>query len=236
MPRTERERDYAFGAGCVYSVVAGSTAYGLALPTSDRDIIGCFVPRPADFLGIKGKAMYRETEPDSVLTRLDEYAKHLVNGSIFWVESLFVPVDCVEVMSRAFREFYEARSVFLTQALVTKSLGFMDNMRRRAVAGRDEPDRCQKQLMHAVRVGRMINEMFDTGTLRLRRDCDRDELLAIKRGDVWISEAVGEIAALYSAADARLQTCDLPEEADIELVNELVWSVVRSHWEAESLL
>lgn len=234
--RDELDQSYANGGGLVYAVVAGSHAYGLSGPDSDRDVLGCFVPRPETFLGFASAKQYRTDVPDVSLARLDEYAKHLVNGSSYWVESLFVHGDSVETCAPAFGTLLASRDLFLTQALVTKSLGFMDGMRRRARSGQDTKERMNKQLMHAVRVGRMMLEFLETASLRVRREDERAELLAMKRGLVPFSDMTSMVDDLYREVDLRLQTCPFPASADYDVVTDLVWSVTRTHWQQEGLL
>ncbi len=83
-----------------------------------------------------------------------------------------------------------------------------------------------KHAMHLVRLTRMAVEILETGELRVRRDRDRDELLAVRDG-AWsydaLLEAVERERERIAAAKARSSLPDGPDEDEL---NELTDAVV----------
>lgn len=87
-----------------------------------------------------------------------------------------------------------------------------------------------KHAMHLVRLSRMAVEILERGELRVRRDHDRDELLAVRDG-AWsydaLMEAVEGERARIAAAKERSSLPDAPDEAALNaLTDELVAEVL----------
>lgn len=87
-----------------------------------------------------------------------------------------------------------------------------------------------KHAMHLVRLSRMAIEILETQEVRVRRDEDRDELLAIRDG-AWTYDALIEEAerlrARIAGAKARSALPEAPDEAGIDrLCVELIGEVL----------
>jgi predicted nucleotidyltransferase len=87
-----------------------------------------------------------------------------------------------------------------------------------------------KHAMHLVRLSRMAVEILETGEVRVRRDHDRDELLAIRDG-AWSYDALIERAdtlkAKIAEAEERSALPDAPDEEAIDrLCVELIAEVL----------
>lgn len=83
-----------------------------------------------------------------------------------------------------------------------------------------------KHAMHLVRLSRMAIEILETGEVRVRREEDRDELLAIRDG-AWTYDALVEEAERLKAriADARARSA-LPEAPDEAAIDRLCVALV----------
>lgn len=79
-----------------------------------------------------------------------------------------------------------------------------------------------KNMMHCVRLLRMANELAETGKLNVFRE-DREELLAIRRGDVDYADLLADADALVLKMDEAFRKSDLPEaNIPYEELNEYV--------------
>ncbi len=76
-----------------------------------------------------------------------------------------------------------------------------------------------KHAMHLVRLSRMAVEILETGEVHVRRDADRDELLAIREG-AWSYEALLErtdaLKARIAAGKEGSPLPDAPDEAALD--------------------
>lgn len=212
----------------VYSVRSGSYMYGLNHTESDEDSLGVFIDTPQRTLGFAPYQTIKNPDYDETHKTLHDYAKHLANGSSFWVETLFAPDECIIVRHPAFDCFIRQRKAFLTQALITKSLGFIKAMTGLKLS--DDTPNIHKQLSHAVRVGYMITRWIDTGVFEVQMPDRRDELMDIKLARSPINLAHDNAKNMYEHIDSRLQKCGLPEEIGSELLNEMVTEATFSYW------
>jgi predicted nucleotidyltransferase len=209
-------------------VRSGSHLYGLNHDQSDEDSLGVFIDTPRRTLGFAPYQTIKNPDSDETYKTLSDYAQHLANGSSFWVETLFAPDTCVIVKHPAFDCFIRQRNAFLTQALITKSLGFIEAMTRLKLS-EDTPN-IHKQLSHAVRVGYMIERWINTGVFEVQMSEHRDELMDIKFGRSSIHLAHDKAKKMYEHIDGQLQKCGLPEDIGNELLNDMVTEATFAYW------
>ena len=88
-----------------------------------------------------------------------------------------------------------------------------------------------KNAAHLIRLLRMGIEAFDRGQLQVARTGDRDSLLGIKRG-TWSLEGVQNYAAeLFTMLREARDRSTLPDEPDMDRINDLCVRVVQLAWE-----
>lgn len=226
----------------VFKTISGSRSYGLNLPSSDEDFLGVFMPRLENIVGVENSINnhYRIKEIDQNYKVFHEFVHQIYDGSHFWIEPLFVRPSDIIILEPYFEPFIENRSLFLTQAMVSKSIRFMDGMNRRsksvlATNADDEQkikwqaDR-QKNAAHSVRVGYMILEMLDNLDLQVYRINDREHLLNIKNGEVSIEAAIEESIYLIAKIKEKSINSKLPEKADTKIINSLLVNNYISYW------
>lgn len=231
----------------VYKTVSGSRSYGMNTPTSDEDALGVFIPKPENILGVTDSVgkHYRRTEPDENYKTLSDFIAFARDGSSFWVEPLFVRKEDIVILEPCFVPFLENRNLFLTQALISKSLGFMDGMVNRSISQKSIPEAKnlseeeqlaalmkskQKNMYHAVRVGNMIVEMLIENNLRVYRPEEREHLLNIKQGVISLEDAREEVAGLVANIKEKRISANIPEIADENILNSLLVSSITTYW------
>lgn len=212
----------------IYAVRSGSYMHGLEYDGSDEDSLGVYVDTPQRVLGFSPFQTVKNSDVDETYKPLSDYAKHLANGSSFWIETLFAPDDCVLAKHAAFDCFIRNRNSFLTQALITKSLGYIGAMTRLPLS--DDTPNIHKQLSHAVRTGYMIGQWLDTGVLEVRMQEHREELMDIKFARSSIFLANDKAKSMYASIDSKLQKCGLPEDIGLELLNEMIAEATFAYW------
>ncbi|MCP4217286.1 MAG: hypothetical protein GY765_21765, partial [bacterium] len=78
-----------------------------------------------------------------------------------------------------------------------------------------------KNMMHTFRLLDMAEEIAKTGQLVIRRS-NREELLAIKKGEYMYDQLVEKAAARIEIIETLFETCPLPEEPDHGRLEELL--------------
>jgi hypothetical protein len=202
--------------------------YGLNHEESDEDVLGCFIEPPKNAFGLSKLDNFKNPSSDESYKSFREYIKHLVNGSSFWVETLFAPEECVITSSLSFNEVLNHKEYFLTKALIKKSLGFMKGMHTAGLTVDDA--KVRKNISHSVRVGYMINRWLDTGEFLVRMPEHIDEIMRIKLGESCLQKSIESSMALYDKIDAKFQTCSVPEVIDLSLANELIAKTIFDEW------
>jgi predicted nucleotidyltransferase len=107
-----------------------------------------------------------------------------------------------------------------------ENIGYLGEKRKRLVL---EHGYDAKNAAHCVRLLRMCKEFLDTGEMRVFRDRDAEELLAIKRGQ-WTLSAVKEHARdLFAEAEKARDRSALQAGPDREGAERLLIEIVREH-------
>lgn len=83
-----------------------------------------------------------------------------------------------------------------------------------------------KHAMHLVRLSRMAVEILETGEVRVRRDDDRDELLAVRDGAWRYDDLVEQAEALRARIAEAKRRSTLPDAPDEAALNALCVELV----------
>jgi len=78
-----------------------------------------------------------------------------------------------------------------------------------------------KNMMHCIRLLRMCKELAETGELNIRRT-DREELLAIRRGERDYDDLLKEADEILEALPELFEKSTLPDEWEWDTVNETI--------------
>ena len=233
--------DYNVLDHIVFKTVSGSRSYGLDTSDSDKDALGAFVSPPGYLLGVNDENVrhYQHDTDDENYKLMSDFALNIRIGSHFWVETLFVRDEDILVLSPVFEPFVTNRKMFLTQNLVTKSLGFMRGMitDSQNTLSKHEPSEknwssARKNLCHAVRVGNMILEMLNEFDMRVYRLDEREHLLGIKYGLVSSEDAISETEFLISKIEERKNKVNLFE--DNALINDWLVQGYIKYWRSQN--
>lgn len=223
----------------VYEVVSGSLSYGTDLASSDLDLRGVFIATPERQIGLSIFDYYKAEKDDAVYNGLAKFLDQCAGGAINMIELLYVRESDVRVLTEDFATFIANRNRFLTIDMLHKTLGFMVGMRRRAecliakrAAGKLEDNQAaiiDKQLMHAVRVGRMVSECLTTNTLKVYRP-DRIELLLIRNGQQPVDTTLHEIADLINVIEVGSANTGWPDHVDRDKLSKEVAFKTACYW------
>ncbi|MFI5718447.1 DNA polymerase beta superfamily protein [Nocardia sp. NPDC051750] len=214
--------------------IVGSTAYGLAGPTSDIDYAGIYVEPTRNLLGLHPPT--RETRQgrdgaDATYHEIGKAMRLMLSCNPTATEILWLDDYLVET---AFgREMIELRSCFLSAKRVRDAFfGYATSQFRRLAAG-GSPDvpaaRRAKQARHTLRLLWQGYELYTTGRLPIRvPDPERYHALgASVQGDPGAA-AVSRLMAEYETRFDSAVTV-LPAEPDEAPLDDLLQRVRRAH-------
>lgn len=104
-----------------------------------------------------------------------------------------------------------------------ENIGYMGDKRKQLVL---EHGYDAKNAAHCIRLLKMAKEFLATGEMKVFREHDRDELLAIKRGDWDLSHIKEYAEQLFSEVKTERDRSQLPDAPDYERAGKLLVEIV----------
>jgi uncharacterized protein len=199
--------------------VIGSRAYGLDDDQSDTDRRGIYLP-PAD-LHWSLYGVPEQLECEATQETYWELRKFLVlalkaNPNV--LECLYTPL--VEHATGLARELLEMRSAFLSRLVYQTYNGYaMSQFKKMHADLRNQGRIKPKHVMHMIRLLKSGIGVLRHGYVPVRVEEHREELLAIKRGEMPWEETELWRLRLHAEFDQALSETNLPDRPDYERVN-----------------
>lgn len=217
----------------------GSTSHGTAGDViDDYDLMGVVVPPPSYLIGLsRWEHWVRDPETDGldvVLYSLDKYSRLALKANPNVVGLLWLRPENVLHSSDAWRRLVAERDVFSSKRAYHTFVGYAHSQlskvfkgvfrgymgdRRKALVSQFGYD--TKNAAHLIRLLRMGAEFLRSGTMNVYR-ADREELMAIKRGEWSLERVQSEAELLFEDARVARDESPLPEEPDYAAVERLV--------------
>ena len=118
----------------IFETIAGSHAYGTAIPTSDKDIRGIYVNPLSDYTGlVEPSDQIGDDNADVVFYSLKKLFKLLMTANPNIIELLWMPDDCVVAHTPVFDELQAHRKDFITQKCYHSHSGYAYAQIKKAV-------------------------------------------------------------------------------------------------------
>lgn len=240
--------------GLVLLAYRGSHSHGLYVPpedemgTDDVDLMGVVVPPLENYFGLdewgsRGTKDFWVDQYDVVLYEFRKMISLLCGAnpnvlSLLWLKPEFY----LEVSDMGYDLLYY-KDKFLTKKLYKSFMGYaaaqLHKMERGSSEGYMGEKRKKlvekfgfdtKNASHCIRLLRMGTEALETGQLNVYRERDRDELLAIKRGEWALEQVKAEAEAWFDLAHKAMDRCKLPEDVDRQWVNDFCRNQLSYHF------
>ncbi len=211
----------------VYSCVMGSRAFGLTTQESDTDRRGIFLaPTPLFWRFSKPPTHIEGPLPEQFSWELERFCELALRANPNILECLHSPL--VEHIDETGRELLSLRGAFL-------SLHAHDTFARYALAQRKklDADVCThgaprwKHAMHLLRLLASCRDLLRTGELVIDVGDARDDLLAVKRGEVPWPEVERRMTTLAEESDSAAPKSPLPAEPDTAAVEDFLFRTRR---------
>ncbi|RCS44635.1 nucleotidyltransferase domain-containing protein [Bremerella cremea] len=217
----------------IYQCIIGSQAYGLADEGSDIDRRGIYLPTAEQHWSLAG--VPEQIECDETQEAYWEVQKFLVlalkaNPNV--LECLYSPL--VEKATPLAQKLLDMRSIFLSKLVFQTYNGYVFSQFKKMQADIRNQGRVKwKHVMHLIRLLMSGIHVLREGHVQVRVEEHREQLLAIKRGEVPWDETEKLRAELHRQFTDAVAKTRLPDRPNYETANAFLMTARR---EAAGLL
>ncbi|MEV6750019.1 nucleotidyltransferase domain-containing protein [Streptomyces sp. NPDC051080] len=198
----------------VYSCVMGSRAFGLATEGSDTDRRGVFLaPTPLFWRFEKPPTHVDGPAPEQFSWELERFCELALRANPNVLECLHSPL--VEHVDDVGRELLSLRGAFLSRLAHRTFVRYASGQRKKLEADvRQYGAPRWKHAMHLLRLLGTGRDLLRTGELTIGVGAARDDLLAVKRGEVPWEEVERRMNRLMEESEETARNSPLPQEPD----------------------
>jgi hypothetical protein len=212
----------------IFRCVIGSRAYGLEDDESDTDHRGVFLP-PAELewslYSVPDQLERHETQEH--YWELQRFLILALKANPNVLECLYSPL--VVKKTPLAEELLEMRGIFLSRLVYQTYNGYvMSQFKKMQTDIRNQGTVKWKHVMHLIRLLISGIDVLREGVVRVRVEDHREQLLAIKRGEVPWEQTECWRLALHQEFDLALGATKLPERPDYERANAFLIRARRS--------
>jgi hypothetical protein len=212
----------------VYACVMGSRAFGLATETSDTDRRGVFLAPTPLFWGFEKPPTHVEGPREEEFSwELERFCQLALRANPTVLECLHSPL--VERIDATGRELLTLREAFLSRQVHQTFAGYAGGQLKQLRADvRQHGAPRWKHAMHLLRILACSRDLLRTGRLTLDVGPDRENLLAVRRGEVPWNTVERRMARLSEEAEAAVSGSPLPPAPDRARVADFLYRARRS--------
>jgi predicted nucleotidyltransferase len=203
----------------IYRCIVGSKAFGLDDANSDTDRRGIYLPPAALHWSLYGIPEQLENkEAQECYWELQKFLILALKANPNVLECLYTPL--VETATPLAEELLAMRSLFLSQLVYQTYNGYvMSQFKKLEQDLRTRGEVRWKHVMHLIRLLRSGITVFKEGFVPVKVEEHREQLLAIRRGEVPWKEVNTLRLSLHREFDTAFATTSLPERPDYEKAN-----------------
>ena len=212
----------------IFQCVIGSRAYGLEDDQSDTDRRGFYLPPAELHWSLYGVPEQLECEAtQEAYWEIQKFLILALKANPNVLECLYSPL--VEKSTPLAEELLEMRSIFLSRLVYQTYNGYvMSQFKKMQADIRNQGQVKWKHVMHLIRLLISGISVLREGFVPVRVDDHREDLLAIKRGEMPWEETEKWRLSLHTEFDKALSATKLPERPDYEKANAFLIKARRS--------
>jgi hypothetical protein len=212
----------------IYRCVVGSRAFGLDGPDSDTDRRGIYLP-PADvhwsLYDVPEQLDNKATE--ECYWELQKFLTLALKANPNVLECLYTPL--VEIATPLAEELLSMRGIFLSKLVYQTYNGYvMSQFKKLEQDLRSKGVIKQKHAMHLIRLLLSGITVLKEGFVPVRVEQHRQQLLAIRSGEMVWEEVNAWRLSLHQEFDRVFAATSLPERPDYEKANAFLLKARRS--------
>ena len=203
----------------IYRCVIGSQAYGLADAGSDVARRGIYLPTAAQHWSLYGVPEQLENEgTQEAYWELQKFIVLALKANPNIIECLYSPQ--VEKATPLALELLAMKSIVLSRVVYQTFTGYVLSQFKKMQADlRNQGKVKWKHVMHLIRLLISGIHVLKHGSVPVRVEEHRDQLLAIKRGELPWEETERWRLSLHADFDRAFAETRLPERPDYEKAN-----------------
>lgn len=212
----------------IYRCIVGSRAYGLEVAESDIDRRGIYLA-PADrhwsIYGVPEQLENQDTQ--ECYWELQKFIIMALKANPNILECLYTPLT--ELVTPMARELLNQKEIFLSKLVYQTFNGYV--LSQFSKLNRHIKNHGQIKWKHAMHLLRLLLSgitILRQGFVPVRVDNHREQLLAIRRGEMDWSEVEAWRLGLHKEFDAAFATTRLPEQPDYAAADEFLIKARRS--------
>jgi len=203
----------------IYRCIVGSRAYGLDSPDSDTDRRGIYLPPAELHWSLYGVPEQLENEAtQEAYWEIQKFIVLALKANPNVLECLYTPL--VEMKTPLADELLQMRAIFLSRLVYQTYNGYvMSQFKKMQADIRNQGQVKWKHVMHLIRLLQSGIVALREGYVPVRVDQHREQLLAIKRGEVPWDEVEKWRLSLHREFEAAFAQTKLADRPDYERAN-----------------
>src|SRR5207302_4123271 len=200
----------------IYRCVIGSQAYGLAEAASDIDRRGIYLPPAELHWSLYGAPEQLENhETQEAYWELQKFLVLALKANPNVLECLYTPL--VEKATPLAEELLAMKSIFLSRLVYQTYNGYVLSQFKKMQGDiRNHGQVKWKHVMHLIRLLLSGIGVLRDGFVPVQVDAHRDQLLAIRRGEVPWDDVEHWRLSLHQEFSSAVETTQLPERPNYE--------------------
>ncbi len=206
----------------IYRCVVGSRAFGLDTEDSDTDRRGIYLPPAELHWSLYGVPEQLENNGnEECYWELQKFLVMALKGNPNILECLYTPL--VEYATPLAEELLAMRGAFLSRLVYQTYSGYVMSQFKRVQADlRNQGFAKPKHVMHLIRLLLSGIHVLREGFVSTDVGEHREQLFAIKRGEMPWSDIEAWRKRLHAKFDRALEETNLPERPNYEQANEFL--------------
>ncbi len=227
--------------GKILEVRTGSHCHGTALPESDEDIRGVFIPEIDYFFGTRKIEQIEDKVNDKVYYEIRKFLNLCIKGNMSALNFLFTHKKDIFFTNVYGNRLLEFKQNFISGRVIDCIMGYCKSQIHRMQRG---SGRCgnrealitkygfdTKFSYHAVMITNIGIELLKTGTYHaLRSDGEQKILKGIRTGHYKYEEVMRMIQENLTVIKTLEPLSTLPKTPNIELINEFSTNLLKDYF------
>ncbi len=214
--------DFDLEEHVIYRCIVGSRAYGLETETSDTDLRGIYLaPAELQWSLYGAPEQFEDNASQSCYWELQKFLVMALKANPNILECLYSPL--VDKVTPIGERLLAIRDRFLSQMIFQTFIGYaLSQFKKIEQDLRNHGEVRWKHAMHLLRLLMTGAATLREGRVPVHVGPRRDELLAVKRGELSWEKVDAWRQALHHDFEQALIETKLPERPDYEVANELL--------------
>lgn len=208
----------------IFSSVAGSHSFNLAVATSDKDYFGVYQGHIDRVLSLMPPPdTFDSHEPDYSVYELQMFCKLVLKGNPKLIEPLFTTHFYYH--NEDWLALQSLRDQLISKTVVSQYLSYANSQLKDIQRGEGQK---KKKYYHALRLLGETERLVEGNPPKVWMEgAERDYLLSVREGEIPEEEIIAKVTAMQATINEKLTTSTLPETTDPIILDQWLISLRR---------